>query len=98
MSRIGKQAIAIPLGVAVTIEGQRVLVKGPKGELSRVFRDEIAIEQKENILTTTPREQSNSAKALWGLSRTLLANMVEGVTKGYIKKLEIEGIGYRAAV
>lgn len=98
MSRVGKQPIEIPTGVTVQIEGQKVTVKGPKGELSRTFRNEIAITQQENQLVVTPKEETNESRALWGLSRTLLANMVQGVTAGYEKKLEIEGVGYRASL
>jgi len=98
MSRIGKKPIEIPQGVQVQIEGKRVVVKGPKGELSREFRDEIKIEKNENRILVSLKNNSQKAKALWGLTRTLLSNMVAGVTEGYEKKLEIEGIGYRAAV
>lgn len=80
------------------IEGQKVKVKGPKGELSRDFRPEIAIEQKDNRLIVTPLTHSELGKSLWGLTRTLLFNMVQGVWQGYEKRLEIEGVGYRAAV
>jgi large subunit ribosomal protein L6 len=98
MSRVGKQPIEIPTGVEVQIEGQKVAVKGPKGELSREFRSEVGIEQQENIVTINPKSDSRETRALWGLSRTLLANMIQGVVQGYEKKLEIEGVGYRAAL
>ena len=98
MSRVGKQPIEIPAAVTVEIKGQKVAVKGPKGALSREFRDEIKIEQQENQIIVTPKVETNQSKALWGLSRTLLANMISGVSKGYEKKLEIEGVGYRAAL
>ena len=98
MSRIGKKPIEIPQGVQVQIEGKRVMVKGPKGELSREFADELKIEKNDNHIVVSPRNNSQEAKALWGLTRTLLFNMVAGVTEGYAKKLEIEGIGYRASV
>ena len=98
MSRIGKKPIEIPAGVLVKIEGQKVEVKGPKGELSRSFRPEIAIEQKDNRVMLTPVTHSKLGKSLWGLTRTLLFNMIQGVSQGYEKRLEIEGVGFRAAV
>ncbi len=79
------------------IEGQKVQVKGPKGELSRSFRPEIAIEQKDNRLIVSLVTHSKMGKSLWGLTRTLLFNMIQGVSQGYEKRLEIEGVGYRAA-
>ncbi|MEK7510471.1 MAG: 50S ribosomal protein L6 [Patescibacteria group bacterium] len=98
MSRIGKKPIEIPKEVQVQIDGQNVRVRGPKGEISREFRKEIKIEIKDGKIFFSPREKMEDAKALWGLTRTLVANMIGGVTKGYEKKLEIEGIGYRAGV
>lgn len=98
MSRIGKKPIEIPQGVTVHIAGQKVQVKGPKGELSREFRSEISIQQKDNMLLVNPVDNSSFGKALWGLTRTLLANMIQGVLHGYEKRLEIEGVGYRASV
>ena len=98
MSRIGKKPIEIPQGVQVRIEGHRVMIKGPKGELSREFRNEMKIEKDDNHIVVSPQDNSREAKALWGLTRTLLSNMVAGVSQGYEKKLEIEGIGYRASV
>jgi len=98
MSRIGKKPIEIPNGVEVIVEGSSVNIKGPKGELSREFRPEIAITKGAGLITLTPKNTSLQAKALWGLSRTLIFNMIEGVTQGYEKKLELEGVGYRAAV
>ena len=98
MSRIGKKAIAIPSGVTVTLEGQTVTVKGPKGQLSWTVVDEISIAQEGSDLNLTPRDDSQRARAMWGLSRTLVANMVEGVSKGFEKSLELVGVGYRAAM
>jgi len=98
MSRVGKQPIVIPPGVDVQIEGRKVICKGPKGELSREFRNEIEIQKQENQIVVTPKEETNQARALWGLTRTLLFNMIQGVSEGYEKKLEIEGVGYKAAV
>ena len=97
MSRIGKKPIEIPSGVSVQIEGRRVQVTGPKGELSREFRPEIAVEQKDGSLVVSPMQDSRLAKSLWGLTRTLISNMIQGVSQGYEKRLEIEGVGYRAA-
>ena len=93
MSRIGKQPIEILKGVDIKIEGQTVSVKGPKGELSRVVHDEVNVEQKENEVIV-----SSNNSALWGTTRSNIANMVHGVVDGYEKKLELEGIGYRVAV
>lgn len=98
MSRIGKLPIEVPDKVNVTIKGQAVTVKGPKGELSRELTPEVAIEQADNILQVTRRTESRIARQRHGLSRTLVANMVEGVSKGFEKKLQIQGVGYRAQV
>ncbi|MGB3508386.1 MAG: 50S ribosomal protein L6 [Microcoleaceae cyanobacterium] len=98
MSRIGKLPIDVPNKVTITIEGQKVAVKGPKGELSRVIPPEIAVEQQEATIVVKPRNNSRKARQLYGLCRTLVANMVEGVSKGYEKRLEIQGVGYRAQV
>jgi large subunit ribosomal protein L6 len=98
MSRIGKKAIAIPDGVTVTLDGQKVTVKGPKGELSWTVVDEIAVAQDDGGVSLTPRNETTRAKAMWGLSRTLVANMVHGVTEGYAQTLELVGVGYRAAL
>ncbi|MFI4934831.1 MAG: 50S ribosomal protein L6 [Caulobacterales bacterium] len=98
MSRIGKQAVTIPSGVTVTLDGQTVAVKGPKGELSWTVVEEIAVAQENGAISFTPRGDSQRARAMWGLSRTLVANMVEGVTQGYEKTLELVGVGYRAAM
>jgi len=94
MSRIGKVPIPIPDKVNVTIKGQAVTVKGPKGELSRELTPEVAIEQADNVVTVTRRNESRVARQRHGLSRTLVANMVEGVSKGFEKKLQIQGVGY----
>jgi large subunit ribosomal protein L6 len=96
MSRIGKKALALPAGVSATIDGQTVTVKGPKGQLSWTVADEIAVAQGDDGLSFTPRNDSQRAKAMWGLSRTLVANMVHGVTQGYERTLELVGVGYRA--
>ncbi|MDR3508172.1 MAG: 50S ribosomal protein L6 [Caulobacteraceae bacterium] len=98
MSRIGKKAIAVPAGVTVTLDGQTVSVKGPKGQLTWTVVDEIEITQANGELSLAPRDDSTRAKAMWGLSRTLVGNMVHGVTQGYEESLELVGVGYRAAL
>ena len=95
MSRIGKKPIIIPEGVEVKIEGQKIIVKGPKGELQRKVRPEIKVGQKNNQILVTPQETTKKTGAFWGLTRTLIFNMIEGVTNGYEKKLQLEGVGYR---
>lgn len=98
MSRIGKKAIPVPAGVNITIDGQTVAVKGPKGELSWTVVEEIQVAVVDGEVTFTPRDDSTRAKAMWGLSRTLVHNMVFGVTQGYEQSLELVGVGYRAAM
>lgn len=98
MSRIGKMPVAIPSGVDVKIDGQTVTVKGSKGELTRSFSELMNIKVEDgNIIVERP-DDSREAKSLHGLTRTLLANMVEGVSNGYSKKLQLVGVGYRAAL
>ena len=96
MSRIGKLPIEIPKGVTVTVEGNTVKVKGPRGELSRTINSELGVELKDNTVIVSRPSDESGHKALHGLSRTLVANMVEGVTKGFQKTLDIVGVGYRA--
>jgi large subunit ribosomal protein L6 len=98
MSRIGKKAIVIPKGVTVAIDGQEVKVKGPKGELSLALVERIGAKLEEGEVVVEPRETTNEARALWGLSRTLVQNMVMGVSRGYTEALEINGVGFRAQV
>ena len=98
MSRIGKKPIQIPEDVEVKIEGQKVIIKGPKGELSREVRPEIKVEVKEGKIFVSPQLETKKTKAFWGLIRALLANMIKGVKEGYEKKLQIEGIGFRASL
>jgi large subunit ribosomal protein L6 len=95
MSRIGKLPIPVPSGVAVTIDGQQVTVKGPKGELSHVVAEPITVAQEDGTITVARPNDERESKSLHGLSRTLIANMVTGVTQGYSKTLEIVGTGYR---
>lgn len=96
MSRIGKKPIPVPAGVTVSIDGHTVKVKGPKGELQREFRPEIGIAQEDGQLVVTRPSDSKEHRAFHGLTRALLANMVEGVTAGFRRTLEIIGVGYRA--
>ena len=98
MSRVGKKPILIPDGVKVEIKDRGVLIKGPKGELSFSCRPEIKVEAKEEKIFVSPQKDTKKTRAFWGLTRALLANAVEGVVKGYEKKLEIRGIGYRASL
>ena len=97
MSRIGLSPIPIPPGVDVSIAGSSITVKGPKGQLHRSHPDEIAIEQVESELRVSRTKETREARALHGLIRSLVANMIQGVTEGYEKRLEIHGVGYRAA-
>lgn len=98
MSRIGKLPVGVPDKVEVKINGHFVDVKGPKGQLSYTFRDEVKIEQEGKEIKVSPVDESATARAMWGLSRTLLNNMVTGVTTGFTKSLEFNGVGYKAAV
>jgi len=98
MSRIGKRTIEVPKGVTVTLDGQTVSVKGPKGERSWTVADEIEVTQAEDGLHLTIREDNQRSRAMWGLSRTLVDNMVVGVTTGFEKSLDLVGVGYRAAM
>jgi large subunit ribosomal protein L6 len=98
MSRIGKKPIAVPNGVQVTISGQTVTVKGPKGQLAWTLPDEITPSQDGSNIVLAKRDESTRAQAMWGLSRTLVNNMVVGVTQGYEETLELVGVGYRAAM
>ena len=98
MSRIGRLPIEIPQGVQVNLVDNHITVKGPKGELQRDLPAEIKVEVQDNQIVVTRPSEEREHKALHGLTRTLVANMVEGVTKGFEKKLEIVGVGYRAAL
>lgn len=96
MSRIGKLPVTVPAGVTVKVEGNKVSVKGPKGELSRTIHPEMSVKLEGTTLSVARPSDETAHKALHGLSRTLLANMVEGCAKGYTKQLEITGVGYKA--
>src|SRR4029078_1151836 len=98
MSRIGKKAIALPKGVSASVDGQTVKVKGPKGELSVKLVSEVTASVDDKGIHVTPRKEMERAPQMWGLSRTLFNNLVTGVAQGLTQKLEIQGVGYRAAV
>ena len=98
MSRIGKKAIAVPAGITANVEGQTVKVKGPKGALQVVLHDDVAVKLDGGEIKVDPRAETKGARAQWGTSRTLIANLIAGVTKGFERRLEISGVGYRAAV
>lgn len=98
MSRVGKKLILIPERVEVKTEGHKVTIKGPKGELFYEIHPEIKVEIKEGKISVLPSRKTKKTKSFWGLTRTLLANMIQGVTDGYEKKLAIEGLGYKASL
>jgi large subunit ribosomal protein L6 len=98
MSRIGKKAVAVPSGVTASVEGQTVKVKGPKGALQLVLPDDVTAHMDDGHVKVDPRHETKRARSMWGTARTLVANLMTGVTKGFEKKLEITGVGYRAAV
>jgi len=96
MSRIGKKPIKIPEGVEVNIEKQKFMAKGPKGELEREVRPEIKVEKISDEIIVKPQKKTKETNAFWGMERTLLSNIIEGVVRGFEKKLELVGVGYRA--
>jgi large subunit ribosomal protein L6 len=98
MSRIGKKPVPIPSGVTANVEGQTVKMKGPKGALAVVLPDDVTVKMDKGVIKADPRTETNRARAMWGTSRTLVANLVAGVTKGFEDKLDITGVGYRASV
>lgn len=98
MSRIGKKPVPVPSGVTATINGQNVSVKGPKGELSLVLNDNVKAEMTDGGIKIDPRGNSKTARSMWGMSRTMVQNLVTGVSAGFERKLEITGVGYRAQV
>ena len=98
MSRIGKKPVAIPAGVTANIEGQTVKVKGPKGALQLVLHGDVTAKMDKGAITVDPRNETKRARAMWGTYRALVANLMTGVTKGFEERLEITGVGYRAAV
>jgi len=98
MSRIGKKPIAVPQGVTANIDGQTVTVKGPKGELKFVVNDEVLVKMEDGAVAVEPRDQSKDARSKWGMSRTQIQNILDGVANGFERRLEITGVGYRAAM
>ena len=98
MSRIGKKPVPVPQGVTATVDGQTVTAKGPKGELKFVVNDEVLIKFENGEIEVTPRDQSKDARSKWGMSRTQISNILNGVKDGFERRLEISGVGYRAAM
>tara|TARA_Y100000815_G_scaffold189159_1_gene172684 strand:+ start:183 stop:716 length:534 start_codon:yes stop_codon:yes gene_type:complete len=98
MSRIGKRPIPVPQGVTATVDGQKIVAKGPKGELSFVANDEVSVKLEDNAIVVAPIDQSKDARSKWGMSRTMVNNLFTGVKDGFERKLEINGVGYRAAM
>jgi len=98
MSRIGKRPVPVPSGVTASVDGQTVKAKGPKGELAVILNDEVTVEMTDDGIQVGPRDKSKDARSKWGMSRTLISNIIVGVNEGFTKKLEIQGVGYRAQV
>lgn len=98
MSRIGKRPIAVPKGVTASVDGQTVVAKGPKGELKFVVNDEVLVKMEDGAVAVEPKDQSKDARSKWGMSRTQIQNIFDGVSNGFERKLEITGVGYRAAM
>ncbi len=98
MSRIGKKPVPVPQGVTATLDGQTVTAKGPKGELQFVVNDQVLVKLEDGFVSVDPANDSKEARSFWGMSRTMIANIFTGVTDGYSKTLEINGVGYRAAM
>jgi large subunit ribosomal protein L6 len=98
MSRIGKKPVPVPQGVTASVDGQKVSAKGPKGELTFVVNDEVLVKMEDGGVVVAPVDQSKDARAKWGMSRTMVENIITGVSKGYERKLEINGVGYRASM
>jgi large subunit ribosomal protein L6 len=98
MSRVGKKPVPVPSGVTASVDGQMVKVKGSKGELSFLVPEEVLVALEDGAVSVNPRDESKTARAKWGMSRAQVANLVEGVSKGFEKRLEINGVGYKAAV
>ncbi|MEQ8298565.1 MAG: 50S ribosomal protein L6 [Nitratireductor sp.] len=98
MSRIGKKPVPVPEGVTASVDGQTVTAKGPKGELTFVVNDEVLVKLDDDGIKVDPRDQSKDARSKWGMSRTIIDNILNGVKSGFEKRLEITGVGYRAAM
>jgi len=98
MSRVGKKPVAVPSGVTASVEGQLVKMKGAKGELSFLVPEEVSVVLEDGAIKVDPRDSSKQARSKWGMSRAMVQNLADGVTKGFEKRLEINGVGYKAAV
>ncbi|MFN3233747.1 MAG: 50S ribosomal protein L6 [Alphaproteobacteria bacterium] len=98
MSRIGKQAVAVPSGVDVKLDGRALTVKGPKGEMAMTLVEDVLAKLEDGSITVEPRDKSKRSRSMWGMQRTLISNLVNGVHEGFTVKLEIQGVGYRASV
>jgi large subunit ribosomal protein L6 len=98
MSRIGKKPVAVPAGVTAKVEGQSIMLKGSKGELSFTAPEQVSVALAEGKIAVAPRGESKEARAMWGMTRAMVNNLVTGVSKGFERKLEINGVGYKAAV
>jgi len=98
MSRIGKKPVSVPAGVTASVDGQTVKAKGPKGELSFVVNEEVLVKMEEGAIKVDPRDESKDARSKWGMSRTMIVNILSGVKDGFEKRLEINGVGYRASM
>lgn len=98
MSRIGKKPVAVPANVTATLNGAELAVKGPKGQLAMTVADEVVVTVDGNVISVTPRDDSKRARSFWGMQRTMVSNLVVGVTDGFTEILEINGVGYRASV
>jgi large subunit ribosomal protein L6 len=98
MSRIGKKPVPVPQGVTASVNGQTVTAKGPQGELRFVVNDEVLVKMEEGAIKVDPRDNTKDARAKWGMSRTMIVNILTGVKDGYERKLDINGVGYRAAM
>ncbi|MBB4007710.1 50S ribosomal protein L6 [Allorhizobium taibaishanense] len=98
MSRIGKKPVQVPAGITASVDGQKVTAKGPKGELFFVANDEISVALEDNAIVVKPANNSKDARSKWGMSRTMIENILKGVKDGYERKLEINGVGYRASL
>ncbi|MDR6758404.1 large subunit ribosomal protein L6 [Mycoplana sp. BE70] len=98
MSRIGKRPVPVPAGVSASVDGQKVSAKGPKGELFFVANDEVSVKLEDNAIVVQPINQSKDARSKWGMSRTMIEGILKGVKDGFERKLEINGVGYRASM
>src|SRR5437868_4291872 len=98
MSRVGIKAVAVPSGVTANVEGQTISVKGPKGALSLALHTDVSAKIEAGEIRVDPKNETTRARAMWGTHRALVANLIEGVTKGFEERLEISGVGYRAAL